>query len=1073
MEPSPTPGLQTMLRIFGIRKLLLVALALGLLASVVPVVLSSFELNRISVSVTRSMEASARVRYASDLVDVIAQSLVGFTAVAINLSPEDRARILADANEQFSKLDRAIAEHNTSAKDYFSPAQQRDLTEAIAAIAHSWEEIRDQSETEITASEKTFHFLKIFDNTHKARNLLLSFEANAQNAVENETRSSFERIEHTGDLLILVMLIGATVSLCATFGIYHFALATQKANVGLQKRDKELREKDLRLATAVNNMPYGLVMYDAAERLVVCNDHYIEMYGLSPEIVKPGCTLRDVIRNRIATGSLDRDPEQYRAELLTAMAEGKSISRIVETRDGRAISIINRPIADGAWVGTHEDITERHRLLRTQRQSEELLREQHLRLDVALNNMRQGLLLFDSASRLVLFNQRYLRMYGLSPETVKPGCTLRDLLQLRKAAGTFSGDPDRYAAKLADQAGKFRGDPDTAKFLEEGVETKILELPDGRTISITNQSMVGGGWVSTHEDISERRRAEKEVDRTRKFLDTVIENVPATIVVKDAKELRYILINRAGEEHYGVPRDKMIGKTVHDVIPKAAADLITKLDRQLLQTRGGPVVDEHLIDTSGHGARNVLSTRLPILDDKGEPQYLLIIINDITERKQAEARIAYLAHHDALTDLPNRAAFTEHLASMLDQAAKNKNNFAVLSIDLDRFKEVNDVFGHSLGDDLLREVTRRLLKAAEGAYLARLGGDEFTIVVADGSQPSTAGLLADRLLEAVADDLVIEGQRLRISLSIGVAIYPADGADTTTLLGNADAALYRAKAEGRGTIRFFEADMDKRLRERRAMQQELRSAVACNELVLHYQPQARIEGDIVGFEALVRWHHPSRGQVPPGTFIPLAEESGLILPIGEWILREACREAASWPRPLQIAINLSPVQFQHGDLAGLVHGVLLDTGLAPGRLELEITEGVLIGDFSRAVSILRRLKLLGVRIAMDDFGTGYSSLSYLQAFPFDKIKIDRAFISNLDRNPQSAAIIRAVIGLGRGLNLPVVAEGVETKDQLAFLSREACDEYQGFLIGRPHPIEEYAEMVGRRAKAKTQSAMAS
>ena len=889
------------------------------------------------------------------------------------------------------------------------------------------------------------------------------------------------------------------------------------------------------------------------------------------------------------------------------MAEEKTLSSIVETRDGRAISIINRPTADGCLVGTHEDITERYRLLRTQQQSEELLREQHMQLDVALNNMRQGLLLFDSTGKLVLFNQRYLQMYGLSPETVKPGCTLRDLLQFRKAAGTFAGDPDRYAAKLVDQAGKFRGDPDTAKFREEGVETKITELPDGRTISITNQSMVGGGWVSTHdditertraerelqlreeelrtqymqfnealnnmsqgvlmfdsdarlvvcnsryielyglsadivkpgctirelvehriandsffcvdidkyvsdllssvaegrittrlfelndgrvialvnqprpgggwvathEDITERRRAEKEVDRTRKFLDTVIENVPATIVVKDAKELRYILINRAGEKYYGVPRDKMIGKTSYDVLSKSAAELVTRLDRQLLQTRGGPVVDEHLLDTPGHGARTAMSTRLPILDDKGEPQYLLAIIDDITERKQAEARIAYLAHHDALTGLPNRAAFTEHLASTLDQAAKNKENFAVLSIDLDRFKEVNDVFGHSLGDALLREVSRRLLTVAEGAYLARLGGDEFTLLVADGPQPSTAETLADRLLDAVADDLEIEGQRLRISLSIGVAIYPTDGADTTTLLGNADAALYRAKAEGCGTIRFFEADMDKRLRERRAMQQELRSAVACGELVLHYQPQARIGGDIVGFEALARWHHPSRGHVPPGTFIPLAEESGLILPIGEWILRQACREAASWPRPLQIAINLSPVQFRHGDLPGLVHGVLLESGLAPGRLELEITEGVLIGDYSRAVSILRRLKLLGVRIAMDDFGTGYSSLSYLQAFPFDKIKIDQAFITNLDRNPQSAAIIRAVIGLGRGLDLPVVAEGVETKEQLAFLSREACDEYQGFLIGQPCPIEEYAEMVGRPARAKPQPAMAS
>jgi predicted signal transduction protein with EAL and GGDEF domain len=310
----------------------------------------------------------------------------------------------------------------------------------------------------------------------------------------------------------------------------------------------------------------------------------------------------------------------------------------------------------------------------------------------------------------------------------------------------------------------------------------------------------------------------------------------------------------------------------------------------------------------------------------------------------------------------------------------------------------------------------------------------------------------------------IHGQRLRVGLSIGVAIFPADGTDATTLVGNADAALYRAKAEGRGTIRLFERDMDVRLRERRALQHDLHSATDQGGLSVHYQPQAKAGGEIVGFEALIRWLHPSRGWVSPNAFIPLAEESGLIVPMGEWVLREACREAASWPAPLQIAVNLSPVQFRHGDLPRLVHSVLLETGLAADRLELEVTESVLIGDFSRALSILRQLKSLGVRIAMDDFGTGYSSLSYLQSFPFDKMKIDQVFISNLERNPQSKAIVRGVIGLARGLNLPVLAEGVETKSQLAFLRREGCDEVQGYLTGRPLPIEQYAGMLGRPAK---------
>ena len=351
--------------------------------------------------------------------------------------------------------------------------------------------------------------------------------------------------------------------------------------------------------------------------------------------------------------------------------------------------------------------------------------------------------------------------------------------------------------------------------------------------------------------------------------------------------------------------------------------------------------------------------------------------------------------------------------------------------------------------------------------MARLGGDEFTIICANSSQPAAAAALADRVLHTLDNDIDIAGQTVRTAMSIGVAVYPADGTDPSLLLANADAALYRAKTEERGSVRFFEPEMDKNLHERRALQHDLQSAVTRGELALFYQPQASISGRVVGFEALVRWNHPTRGTISPAEFIPLAEESGLIISIGEWILREACREAASWVKPLNIAVNISPVQFRHSDLPALVHAVLLETGLAANRLEIEITEGVLIRDFSRAVSILRRLKALGPRIAMDDFGTGYSSLSYLQAFPFDKIKIDQAFVANLERNQQSAAIIRAIIGLGRGLDLPVVAEGVETKEQLAFLKREACDEVQGYLVGRPRPITHYSALIGSEAVRKS------
>jgi diguanylate cyclase (GGDEF)-like protein/PAS domain S-box-containing protein len=696
---------------------------------------------------------------------------------------------------------------------------------------------------------------------------------------------------------------------------------------------------------------------------------------------------------------------------------------------------------------------------------DERFHNQRTRLDAALQNMRQGLLMFDEHGRLVLFNQRFIEMYKLAPGAIRRGNTLCDILQKRKEVGTFSGDPALYSAKLVAEDGHFTGDPDLKSFANEGVEHKTLRLADGRTIAVTNQTMAGGGWVSTHTDITETTQAAAELERTKVFLDTVVDSVPATLAVKDARDFRYVLMNRSGEKFFGLRREDVLGKTAHEVFPKEMADSIVEHDQEVLHSREKLLIENRPIETPGGEIRLVTTSRLAIRDSQGDPQYLLAVVEDVTERRRAEERIEHMARHDPLTDLPNRTAFNETLKATLAEAEKTGGSFAVLCIDLDRFKEVNDVFGHAVGDALLKDLATRLKFAAGDAFLARLGGDEFTLILKDQELPAGAVALAESLMVQVADDFEIDGNRLRVGMSIGVAMYPTDSDSATTLIANADAALYRAKAQGRGTFCFFEAGMDQRLRERRAMQHELRTAVSRNELVLHYQPQAQVGGEIVGFEALVRWEHPTHGRISPATFIPIAEESGLILSMGEWILREACREAASWQKPLGIAVNLSPIQFRHGDLASMVHQVLLDTGLQPNRLELEITEGVLIGDFSRALSILRRLKALGVRIAMDDFGTGYSSLSYLQSFPFDKIKIDRAFISNVDTNPQSAAIVRAVIGLGRGLDLPVMAEGVETDGQLEFLSREACTEVQGFLVGRPMSIGSYDEIVGREPTA--------
>jgi diguanylate cyclase (GGDEF)-like protein len=434
----------------------------------------------------------------------------------------------------------------------------------------------------------------------------------------------------------------------------------------------------------------------------------------------------------------------------------------------------------------------------------------------------------------------------------------------------------------------------------------------------------------------------------------------------------------------------------------------------------------------------------------------VLAIRDLRERRGAEEKIRYLAEHDGLTGLPNRNALQVKLAAALDRVEASGESLAVICVDLDHFKEANDLHGHLAGDQVLVETARRLTADLQApSFAARLGGDEFVVVqITDQDQPTAAAELAGGLLEALKVSMTWENQELAMGASLGVSLYPDDGRTAEALLANADMALYRAKDSGRGAYRFFKREMDETIRERRNLARELRQAITDEELIVHYQPLARAsDGEVCGFEALVRWKHPTRGMVPPLDFIPVAEESGLIGPLGEWVLRRACADAASWDKPLRIAVNLSPLQLNNPALPTLVHEVLITTGLSPARLELEITESALFKDYQRALDNLRRLKALGVRIAMDDFGTGFSSLSTLQSFPFDKIKVDKSFVENIHRDERATVIVKAVLGLGRSLNIPVVAEGVETDEQREFLRGEQCAELQGYAIGRPAPAD--------------------
>jgi diguanylate cyclase len=434
----------------------------------------------------------------------------------------------------------------------------------------------------------------------------------------------------------------------------------------------------------------------------------------------------------------------------------------------------------------------------------------------------------------------------------------------------------------------------------------------------------------------------------------------------------------------------------------------------------------------------------------------VLAVRDLRERRSAEERIRYLAEHDGLTGLPNRNALQAKLAAALDRVEASGESLALICIDLDHFKEANDLHGHIAGDKVLVETATRLKAAVTApSFAARLGGDEFVVVqITDQDQPTAAAELAGQLIDALKVSTTFEDQELAMGASLGVSLFRDDGNTAEALLANADMALYRAKEGGRGTYRFFKREMDENIRERRNMARELRQAIIDQDLIVHYQPLARAsDGEVCGFEALVRWKHAVRGMIPPLDFIPVAEESGLIAPLGEWVLRRACADAATWDKPLRIAVNLSPLQLNDPALPTLVHEVLIQTGLSPARLELEITESALFKDYQRALDNLRRLKALGVRIAMDDFGTGFSSLSTLQSFPFDKIKVDKSFVENIHRDERATVIVRAVLGLGRSLNIPVVAEGVETDEQREFLRGEHCAELQGYAIGRPAPAD--------------------
>ncbi len=815
-----------------------------------------------------------------------------------------------------------------------------------------------------------------------------------------------------------------------------------------------------RLALAVASLPVGLSLFDADSRLVVCNRLYAKMYDLPESLARPGTSWNDLIEHWTeAEAAAGGDPAHLLAYLSRIPATRTRNTETLCLPNGRAYSVVFQPVEGGGWIATHEDITARRNTeQRIARLSEEAETERR-RLVAAVGNMPIGLVMYDTDRRLIIANARYQELYHLPDQLVRAGTAMDEILKYRIGVGEYSGsDPAEWTESIHGIAE--RGESATA----------VREMNDGRMISVIFQPLENGGWVATHEDVTERCRAEKEIVRLgeeaeveRRRLNAAVGNMPIGLVMFDS-EMRLIVANPRYAEMYRLPK--------HLARPGTSLKAILENRVRAGDHAGTDAAEyvQYLLDMveRGQSLSDVIQFRdgriFSRIYQPMEGGGWVSTHEDITDRSKAQAQIAYMTNHDYLTDLPNRVHFLDEVEEALLRDG-NRKGIAVLCLDLDRFKGVNDSLGHPIGDKLLQAVARRLANTVrEGDCVARLGGDEFAALQVGLDQPTGARALAHRIIDELGAPFTIDGHQIIGGASIGIALAPSDGSTANDLLKSGDMALYRAKADGRGLYRFFEPEMDARMQARRSIEMDLRGAIERREFELYFQPQVNLETSrITGFEALIRWHHPRRGMVFPLEFIPAAEETGLIEPIGEWVLDHACAVAARWPSDVKVAVNLSPAQFRTGRVLQAVVSALVKSGLPAQRLELEITENVLLGETEATLSLLNQLHTLGVAISMDDFGTGYSSLSYLQKFRFDKIKIDRQFIKGIGEDEKSLAIIKAVTGLSASMGIATIAEGVETEEQLACVKREGCTEVQGFLTGRPMPATEAMALLLKRS----------
>jgi diguanylate cyclase (GGDEF)-like protein/PAS domain S-box-containing protein len=856
----------------------------------------------------------------------------------------------------------------------------------------------------------------------------------------------------------------------------------QAASYEFLERDREatietLNSQALRYETAIDRISQGVCFFDGEERLLLSNRRYAELYHLSPEDVRPGTTLREIAERRFALGtclmSIVDDYLRWCAEINSGK-EAKTWT--AELKDGRTIRVCHQPMPDGGWVATHEDITE----LKVKR----AMAKERISLQALIDFVPDYLYVKDIESRFVVINKALTLDCGKERTSDMLGLSDMDL-HAPEIASAFLADEQEILRSGKPLIDKEEYIVDAAGNTKWFLSTKVPLRDDDKEIF---------GLVGIARDITERKRE----DALRKGQAHILEMIALSADLPDVLEHLMRLVESQLSGIFGsvLLLDDDGQHLKHGAAPSLADDYVKLIDGISVGPKVGscgtavyrrepiivtdimsdPLWEDYRDLVKPYGYRSCWST--PILSPQGKvlgvfAMYSMTVREPVTdekrlidltthiagiaiERKHAEDRIKFLAHHDALTGLPNRSLLNDRLRQAILQTQRYNPWVSVVFIDLDNFKTINDSLGHTAGDELLKIVATRMVACIRATdTVVRLGGDEFVILLIDQPEsPVVTSVILDKIRAAIAEPISIYERILNVTCSAGVATFPNDGRDPETLLMNADIAMYKAKEAGRDNVQFYTAEMNNRVHEKLVLQQQMRDGLARSEFTLLYQPQVDLRtGRVFAVEALVRWQHPTLGLLTPIKFIPLAEETGLIVPLGDWVLHEACRQNKAWQDAglphMNVCVNVSARQFREKNLIARVVNALQESGMAARHLELEITESLIMQDVERSVAIMKELQTLGVQLSIDDFGTGYSSLNALKTFPVARLKIDKSFISNIATSDNDKAVAGAVISLGQKLNLRVIAEGVETAEQVAFLRANNCDEIQGYYFSKP------------------------